>query len=53
MITKEGLPRHTRRLLRSDRCQPHAPDEWLDLESVKNVTKVLALTTMDWCGVAR
>jgi len=30
----------------------HAPDEWVDLESVKNVTKVLALTTMDWCGVA-
>ena len=30
----------------------HAPDEWVDLESVKNVTRVLALTTMDWCGVA-
>lgn len=29
----------------------HAPDEWVDLESVKNVTKVLALTAMDWCGV--
>jgi acetylornithine deacetylase len=29
----------------------HAPDEWVDLESVKDVTKVLALTTMDWCGV--
>lgn len=28
----------------------HAPDEWVDLESVKNVTKVLALATMDWCG---
>ena len=30
----------------------HAPDEWVDLDSVKNVTKVLALTVMDWCGVA-
>lgn len=30
----------------------HAPDEWVDLESVKGVTKVLALTAMDWCGVA-
>lgn len=29
----------------------HAPDEWVDLESVKNTTKVLALTLMDWCGV--
>ena len=29
----------------------HAPDEWVDLESVKNVTKVLALTAMNWCGV--
>lgn len=30
----------------------HAPDEWVDLRSVENVTKVLALTAMDWCGVA-
>lgn len=30
----------------------HAPDEWVDLESLKNVTRVLALTAMDWCGVA-
>ena len=29
----------------------HAPDEWVDLESVKDVTGVLALSTMDWCGV--
>ena len=29
----------------------HAPDEWVDLGSVKDVTKVLALTAMDWCGV--
>ena len=29
----------------------HAPDEWVDLESVKDVTRVLALTAMDWCGV--
>jgi len=28
----------------------HAPDEWVDLESVKKVTKVLALTAIDWCG---
>jgi acetylornithine deacetylase len=28
----------------------HAPDEWVDLGSVKDVTKVLALTAMDWCG---
>ena len=30
----------------------HAPDEWVDLESVKDVTKVLALTVMGWCGAA-
>lgn len=30
----------------------HAPDEWVDLESVENVTKVLALTIMDWCDLA-
>ena len=30
----------------------HAPDEWVDLDSVKDVTKVLALTVMGWCGVA-
>jgi acetylornithine deacetylase len=29
----------------------HAPDEWVDLESVREVTKVLALSAMDWCGV--
>jgi len=29
----------------------HAPDEWVDLESVRAVTRVLALSTMDWCGV--
>lgn len=29
----------------------HAPDEWVDLESVRDITKVLALTVMDWCGV--
>jgi acetylornithine deacetylase len=28
----------------------HAPDEWVDLESLRAVTKVLALTTLDWCG---
>ena len=30
----------------------HAPDEWVDLESVRQVTKVLAATAMAWCGVA-
>jgi acetylornithine deacetylase len=29
----------------------HAPDEWVDLESVRRVTKVLAATAMEWCGV--
>lgn len=28
----------------------HAPDEWVDLESVRAVTKVLALATLDWCA---
>ena len=28
----------------------HAPDEWVDLESLLNTTRVLALTTLDWCG---
>lgn len=28
----------------------HAPDEWVDLQSLREVTKVLALTAMDWCG---
>jgi acetylornithine deacetylase len=30
----------------------HAPDEWVDLPSVRNVTKVLARATLAWCGVA-
>jgi acetylornithine deacetylase len=30
----------------------HAPDEWVDLESIREVTKVLALSAMDWCGTA-
>jgi acetylornithine deacetylase len=30
----------------------HAPDEWVDLESVREVTKVLALSAIDWCGTA-
>jgi acetylornithine deacetylase len=29
----------------------HAPDEWVDLESLREVTNVLALSVMDWCGV--
>jgi acetylornithine deacetylase len=28
----------------------HAPDEWVDLDSVRRVTEVLALAAMDWCG---
>ena len=31
----------------------HAPDEWVDLESVREVTKVLALSAIDWCGTAQ
>jgi acetylornithine deacetylase len=30
----------------------HAPDEWVDLESVRQVTRVLAAAALDWCGVA-
>ena len=29
----------------------HAPDEWVDLESVRLCTKVLAGALVDWCGV--
>ena len=29
----------------------HAPDEWVDLESVRAVTKVLARAVLAWCGV--
>jgi acetylornithine deacetylase len=28
----------------------HAPDEWVDLESVRQVTKVLAASAIEWCG---
>lgn len=28
----------------------HAPDEWVDLASVLDTTRVLALTALDWCG---
>ena len=31
----------------------HAPDEWVDLESVREVTKVLALSAIDWCGMVQ
>jgi acetylornithine deacetylase len=30
----------------------HAPDEWVDLASVRHVTLVLALAVLDWCGGA-
>lgn len=30
----------------------HAPDEWVDLPSVLQTTKVLALTALAWCGVS-
>lgn len=30
----------------------HAPDEWVEIESVRATTKVLALTALDWCGIA-
>lgn len=28
----------------------HAPDEWVDLESVRLVARVLARTMVEWCG---
>jgi acetylornithine deacetylase len=28
----------------------HAPDEWVDLESVRNTTLVLALAAAEWCA---
>jgi acetylornithine deacetylase len=28
----------------------HAPDEWVDLESVRDTTLVLALAAAEWCG---
>lgn len=28
----------------------HAPDEWVDLQSVKDTTLVLALAAAEWCG---
>ena len=30
--------------------QVHAPDEWVDLESMRTCTKVLAGALVDWCG---
>jgi acetylornithine deacetylase len=27
----------------------HAPDEWVDLQSVKDTTLVLALAALEWC----
>jgi acetylornithine deacetylase len=32
--------------------QLHGPNEWVDLESVRQTTQVIAATVMDWCGVA-
>lgn len=29
----------------------HAADEWIDLDSVAAVTKIVALAAIDWCGV--
>lgn len=29
----------------------HAPNEWVDLDSLRQVTKVIARVIMDWCGV--
>ncbi len=28
----------------------HAPDEWVDLESVRLVARVVARTIVEWCG---
>jgi acetylornithine deacetylase len=30
--------------------QLHAPDEWVDLQSVRQCTEVIAATMLDWCG---
>lgn len=30
----------------------HAPDEWVDLDSLLDTTRVLARTIADWCGLA-
>jgi acetylornithine deacetylase len=32
--------------------QLHAPDEWVDLDSVRTLTRVLAAVLIDWCGAA-
>lgn len=29
----------------------HAPNEWVDLNSLRETTKVIAAVIMDWCGV--
>jgi acetylornithine deacetylase len=29
----------------------HAPDEWVDLASLRDTTRVLAITIVDWCGL--
>ena len=29
----------------------HAPDEWVSLTSVREITRVIALTVAQWCGV--
>lgn len=31
--------------------QLHAPNEWVDLDSVRETTKVIANAVMEWCGV--
>ncbi|MEX1077926.1 MAG: ArgE/DapE family deacylase [Homoserinimonas sp.] len=30
----------------------HGPAEWVDIESIKQATKVLALFALDWCGIS-
>ena len=30
----------------------HGVDEWVDLESMRTCTRVLAAAALDWCGVA-
>ena len=32
--------------------QIHAVDEWVDLDSLRTCTRVLAGVLLDWCGVA-
>jgi acetylornithine deacetylase len=32
---------------------PHAPDEWVQIQDLVDLTKIFALTAVEWCGQAR